>query len=198
MTGNAAPPDVAARAVALGASQDEAELTAAIVAVQRVRPAVIVEIGCDRGGTLYAWRQVCPWVLGITTEDNGYASGGSGRLLVSHGAMVRTGDSHRPETRAWLVRTLLGQPVDVLVIDGDHSAAGVRADLADYGPLVRAGGLIMLHDIAPSNDPRGADVAGVWAGLWPQYQTGEIRLAASGYGWGLIRVRAGDRFDQEG
>ena len=35
-------------------------------------------------------------------------------------------------------------PLDVVLIDGDHTAHGVRADLANYGPMAR---LIAFHDI---------------------------------------------------
>jgi len=37
-------------------------------------------------------------------------------------------------------------PVDVLFIDGDHSYAGVTADIEAWVPHVRRGGLILFHD----------------------------------------------------
>ena len=120
---------------------------------------VVVEIGCDTGGTLFAWRQVADEVIGITLADNSYATGGQGMPLVSHGADVCIGDSHDPDTLASLVGMLNGRPIDALILDGDHSIAGIRADLADYGPLVRPGGLVLLHDIASDDDPR-AEVFG--------------------------------------
>jgi predicted O-methyltransferase YrrM len=39
-------------------------------------------------------------------------------------------------------------PVDILLIDGDHSYKGVKYDFEHWGSLVRAGGLILLHDSA--------------------------------------------------
>jgi predicted O-methyltransferase YrrM len=36
--------------------------------------------------------------------------------------------------------------LDVLFIDGDHSYAAVNSDLATYGPRVKRGGVILLHD----------------------------------------------------
>jgi cephalosporin hydroxylase len=205
---------VVATAMAAGASQEEWELGAALGLVRSLAPRVVVEIGCDRGGTLYAWRSCCERVYGITTEDNGYDSGGSGLPLVTHGAVVRIGDSHDPASRDWLLGELAipatmlaeavltrradGQPVtfrpaDVLVLDGDHSPEGVAADLADYGPLVRAGGLILLHDITPGTDPR-ARVHEIWPGLADTYQTTQIVNRDGGFGWGVIHVRAGDTF----
>ena len=191
---------VAAEALRLGASQDLTELADAIEMIEGLEPAVVCEIGCDRGGTLYAWRQVCPLVLGITTADNSYESGGSGQPLEPHGAVVHIGDSHDPASRAWLVDQLaccanpaVAHALDALVLDGDHQVDGLRADLADYGPLVRAGGLILIHDIGYTADPR-AQVWQIWPELARRYQTGEIRNPAGGYGWGVIEVTGEDEF----
>lgn len=40
--------------------------------------------------------------------------------------------------------------VDLLFIDGDHSYEGAKEDFYSYGPLVRSGGHIVLHDILDS------------------------------------------------
>jgi hypothetical protein len=214
-------------AMACGASQDPwelAEMLAAVRGVQARTPAPelqIVEIGCDRGGTLYAWRTVTEWVYGVTLADNSYESGGSGEHLDDHGAAVVIGDSHEAATRSALVRELRGgrwsctRPgitspcggcdgcrcdygdclwtIDVLVIDGDHSPEGVVRDLEMYGPLVAPGGLIALHDITETTDPR-SQVWRVWPGLAAAYDTAEIRNPDGGFGWGLITVGA-DGFD---
>jgi predicted O-methyltransferase YrrM len=37
-------------------------------------------------------------------------------------------------------------PLDVLFIDGDHSYTGCLADLENWGPKVKDGGLILCHD----------------------------------------------------
>jgi predicted O-methyltransferase YrrM len=52
--------------------------------------------------------------------------------------------------------------LDVLLIDGDHSKAGVLADL-EYARLVRPGGMILFHDIAPEKVPDGCNDAS-WPG----------------------------------
>lgn len=166
------------------ASQEPGELARALDLVGERRE-VIVEIGCDRGGTLWAWRQVCPTVLGITTADNSGQTGGSGDPLMAHGALVLVGDSHEPATYDWLVGVLDGRPVDLLVIDGDHSVAGVRADFAVYSPLVRDGGLVLLHDIDVVTDAR-AHVHEVWPGIAGDWPTSEIR---GRLGWGVVHVK---------
>lgn len=37
-------------------------------------------------------------------------------------------------------------PIDLLIIDGDHSPTGAMADLRDWSPMVRPGGRIVMHD----------------------------------------------------
>lgn len=144
------------------ASQRVDELAEAVAVVEAVSPQVVVEIGCDAGGTLWAWGQVAPTVFGITLEDNSAPTGGQCYDLDPHGATVLRGDSHDPASLAWLVEQLAGRPVDVLVIDGDHSYDGVRADFETFSPLVRAGGLVLVHDVLNPWDAR-VDVPRWWA-----------------------------------
>jgi cephalosporin hydroxylase len=151
-------------------------------------PSVVVEIGCDTGGTLFAWRQVCDEVIGITLADNSHGTGGQGLPLTSHGATVHVGDSHDLGTMQWLDGHLAGRRIDALVIDGDHTVEGLRTDLALYGPLVRPGGVVLLHDIASTDDPR-AEVWKLWPYLVERFQTSEIRSTDRPYGWGVIHVR---------
>jgi predicted O-methyltransferase YrrM len=49
--------------------------------------------------------------------------------------------------------------LDFLFLDADHSYAGVKFDYLHYGPLVRRGGLIALHDIL---DRPTSQVARLW------------------------------------
>lgn len=39
---------------------------------------------------------------------------------------------------------------DLLLVDGDHSYAAALGDLNRFSPLVRKGGLVMMHDVSPS------------------------------------------------
>jgi cephalosporin hydroxylase len=147
-----------------GASQRQNELAQALALVASIAPAVIVEIGCDAGGTLYCWRQLCDRVYGITLVDNSPATGGQQYPLTDHGAVVLRADSHDPLSVAWLIDQLDGCQVDVLHIDGDHSYDGVRADYEMYSPVVRPGGLVLFHDVLNVWDQR-VDVPRFWADL---------------------------------
>jgi cephalosporin hydroxylase len=169
------------------ASQAPDELGEALEVVAALDPRVIVEIGCDAGGTLYAWRQICDAVYGITLSDNSHDTGGSNMALADHGATVRFGDSHDLASLEWLTRQLEGRSVDALILDGDHTVDGVTRDLAMYAPFVRPGGLILLHDIAVTTDHR-AEVFKVWPELAGRWETSEIRSPIHAYGWGVIHV----------
>lgn len=178
---------IARAAAEVGASQNERELAEVLGLVIDAQPQVIVEIGCDRGGTLYAWRQVCDEVYGITLGVNADSGGAP---CEEHGAKVYYGDSHAEAARSWIDGQLAGRPVDVLVIDGDHMFPGVVCDVVMYAPLVRAGGLILMHDIVPEQYP-AVKVWRLWAQLKELYRTTEIRTC---YGWGIIHVAEGDDF----
>lgn len=123
-------------------------------------PRVIVEIGCDAGGTLYAWRAMFPAaaVFGVTLTDNGPHTGGQGFKRNDHGATVLEGDSRDRATLQRLKDQLGGRKADVLFIDGDHTRAGVLSDWLMYGPLVRDGGLTIFHDVANESTPEAMAV----------------------------------------
>jgi cephalosporin hydroxylase len=146
------------------ASQREEELAEMLGVVAALDPKVIVEVGCDAGGTLFCWRQLCDAVYGITLPDNTWPTGGQSLPRVDHGALVHVGDSHDPASKAWLDRQLGSRQVDVLFIDGDHSYAGVKTDYEMYSPLVRPGGLVLIHDVLNGADPR-VEVPRFWREL---------------------------------
>jgi FkbM family methyltransferase len=58
---------------------------------------------------------------------------------------------------------------DLLLIDGDHSGAGVRRDFELYGPMVRPGGLVLFDDY----DTRD----------WPEIKPAVDTLIAAADGW---------------
>ena len=131
-----------------GALQKPGELAGLLALLLDAAPQVVVEIGSDAGGTLWAWQQL-PSVRRIISVDLPGGEFSSGRELNTHGAELVLGDSHDPGTLAELVDLLGGDEVDFLLIDGDHTYEGVKADFEMYSPLVRDGGLVVLHDICP-------------------------------------------------
>ncbi len=49
-----------------------------------------------------------------------------------------------------------GEPIDLLWIDGDHSYEGVKYDLSAWKGLVRAGGIVAVHDYSHHETVRRA------------------------------------------
>jgi predicted O-methyltransferase YrrM len=59
----------------------------------------------------------------------------------------------RDSRQATEMKAALPAQLDVLFIDGDHTYEGVKADLANYAPMVKSGGRIILHDVCSAYDP---------------------------------------------
>lgn len=138
--------------IAHGALQKATELSTFLDMLDAaVHPEVVVEIGSDVGGTLWAWQQLptVRRVIGVSLPDGGFATG----LPLVTTAEVVHGDSHLSGTLDELATRLGGDPIDMLFIDGDHSYEGVRADVEMYVPLVRLGGIVALHDICHHPQP---------------------------------------------
>jgi predicted O-methyltransferase YrrM len=146
--------------------------------LQTEPPARVLEIGTASGGTLFLLTRVArPDALLISLDlRRGQFGGGypiwRGRLYRSFGRdaqrirLVR-GDSHSAHSSEQVRRLLGGEPLDLLFVDGDHSYEGVKQDVVDYGPLVRPGGIVALHDIVPGGPGKHGDPGGVPA-FWQE------------------------------
>ena len=161
-------------------------------------PRRVLEVGTLRGGMLYLLAQVAAPGAKVISVDLPYRGVGMGyprwraSLFQAFGWPDREvhlihGDSHARETIEVVRATLGGAPLDLLFIDGDHSYAGVARDFADYGGLVREGGIISMDGI----EPRGEISCGTdqfWRDLEREYTCEAIVEARkSGYGLGLLR-----------
>jgi predicted O-methyltransferase YrrM len=136
-----------------GALQKPGELAGFLALLTDLKPQVIVEIGCDAGGTLWAWQQLVPQPRKLIGVDLPKAAFSSGRELDTHGAEMVYGDSHADDTYVALVEALDDDPVDFLFIDGDHTYAGIKQDYETYVPLLADDGIVMLHDVCWHPEP---------------------------------------------
>lgn len=116
---------------------------------------VYLEIGSFLGGSLWHFGRSMATGAKLIAVDRPMAKHREGRELKAVSAHLRAegyepyvvlGDSHAPVTQKRVRQILDGRPVDVLVLDGDHTIAGVAADLADYETLVQPNGLVLFHD----------------------------------------------------
>jgi predicted O-methyltransferase YrrM len=171
-----------------GALQKEGELAGLLAILADAQPQIIVEIGCDAGGTLFAWRQLNPYrLIGIELPKAGFHSG---KPLNRFGAEVIIGDSHEQATFDALTGLLDGELVDFLFIDGDHTYEGVKRDFEMYSPLVRPDGLIVFHDICPHPGQPDVGVDMLWRQLGKGAVKDEIIVDPPTWGGvGVLRQR---------
>jgi hypothetical protein len=109
-----------------------------------------MEIGVYGGGT---FNHVSKFVKGKHIAVDIEAKPDRDKLLktkVSNFYSV-VGDSHSYNTLDRVKEILKGETVDVLFIDGDHTAEGVERDFQMYKHLVTDGGVILFHDIIKSD-----------------------------------------------
>ena len=185
------PVDIAREAILThNALQKGPELASFLALLEDLQPKVIVEIGADAGGTLWAWQQLSsnPRVIGIDMPSGPF--GGDKNVVKNfHGCEIIYADSHEPETFHELDRLLDGAPIDMLFIDGDHTFKGVSQDFAMYWPLVRPGGIVALHDICDHPDWPAVKVKAFWDTVeWNGRKEAIITPPSIWGGIGVLRV----------
>jgi cephalosporin hydroxylase len=163
------------------------------------RSRTVLEIGTDRGGTLFLFATVAEDDALLVSVDlplgpfgGGYAKR-RGRL---YRAFARRGqriellrqDSHAASTVEAVERILEGRHVDLLFIDGDHTYEGVAADFRLYSPFVCDGGSIVFHDIVPGAMEHVGGVPRFWQELKASEVVTEFVADwnQGGYGLGVL------------
>jgi predicted O-methyltransferase YrrM len=194
--------DLRIEAAPVVASQKLDELLPALERVQALSPRRVCEIGTSAGGTLYLLTRVSApdaLIVSIDLTIAPHTQSLRARLARPGQRLVSiAGDSHNEATASRL-RELLGHELlDVLFIDGDHSYDGVRADFELYSPLVRSGGIVLLHDVNEDyRTSRGLETPSIsgevprfWHELKGRHQTEELvaEPGQDGYGIGLVYV----------
>lgn len=125
------------------------------------RPQSVLEIGTAKGGSFYIWSRHLDRTNKLISLDLPDGRFGGGyveqkteifrEFAPSKKMDFIRADSHHSDTYEE-VSDLVDGGVDFLFIDGDHTYEGVKQDFEMYSELVREGGIIALHDIAPHPD----------------------------------------------
>ena len=120
--------------------------------LELAKPALAIEIGRAEGGSL---RRIAAHSAEVHSLDLVSPPAGLAELEHVH---FHTGDSHEllPSLLAELARA--GRNVDLVLVDGDHSADGVRRDLEDLLASPAVGrSLILIHDTTNEEVRAGVD-----------------------------------------
>lgn len=99
------------------------------------------------------------------------------RKRLGHEGHVIFDNSQRPSV---VERIAALGPFDVVMIDGDHSAEGVRLDWENYGPL---GKIVAFHDVGGYKRP---EVVSFWNKLRKSYTHETISVSDKGAGIGVL------------
>lgn len=137
----------------------------------------ILEIGVGNGGTSWAWTKLSSLKNLIVIDLPEGPWGGNRKEVLeqsfdsisSNAPHVQVkaiwGNSQNSECLEEVKKTLEGGKIDLLFIDGDHSYNGVKTDFLTYTPLVKPGGLVVLHDICVHPEETKCEVHKFWAEL---------------------------------
>lgn len=156
------------------ALHNHGEFTVLLTLLDQARPLRIIETGTWAGGSAWAFSRLTS-VKHIITIDPAPQPGAL-ELLAS--LPVRTTlfqvDSTTAAAQEYTRMALEGAMADVLFIDGGHEYRTARHDFEAYSPMVRPGGLIVLHDTQghPASDL--VQVPQLWAELRTTHQTTEL------------------------
>lgn len=124
-----------------GAAQDEWELGRLVDVIGgELAGRLVVEIGCDRGGTLWLWCELGAQVVAVTTHTR------ADRQFLSHGAMVVVGDSTDSDTRSVAEHAINGRDVAMVFVDGGHDYFTACQDIA-WAIQLCPNGIIVVHDV---------------------------------------------------
>jgi predicted O-methyltransferase YrrM len=159
-----------------GAMQKQDELQSLLDFLSGHSVETVLEIGTGRGGTLWMWSHMRGNKTVVSVDMPGGEFGGGPSdddkarienwIDPTQETVLVSGDSHSELILAEVTEVLAGREVDLLFIDGDHSYHGVKQDFEMYFPLVKRGGVIVLHDIADhSSTCPGCTVDRFWSEL---------------------------------
>jgi cephalosporin hydroxylase len=177
------------------------ELLELLKILKKEEPKFILEIGTAFGGTLFLFTRIASNDAQIISIDLPGGNFGGGyiktrmKLYNEFGMnnqkifLIRK-NSHKKETFEEVKEILSDSKLDFLFIDGDHTYEGIKRDFELYSPLVKKGGLIVLHDIVKC-EIKGCDVSIFWDEIKSKYKIIEI-IEDKNQNWaglGLIKVQ---------
>lgn len=124
-----------------GACQDDWELGRLVEVIGgELAGRLVVEIGSDRGGTLWLWRELGADVIAITLHTR------ADRQFRAHGAAVLEGDSTDPANRLRVEEFIDGRNVAMVFVDGGHDYETACSDIA-WALSIAPRGFVVVHDI---------------------------------------------------
>jgi cephalosporin hydroxylase len=132
--------------------QRKYEMQQMIRLARSVPHSTVMEVGADKGGSVYTWIKALQPERMIACEIRGTPYGQVfNRTFPLVDFCWMEGSSYDPSVVGRIRSWLRGHTIDILFLDGDKTA--FDRDFAAYVPLVTPGGYVFMHDIVPDLDP---------------------------------------------
>lgn len=132
-------------------AQAREEMMAVWPSIRELCARRVLEIGSKRGGWMFGMSPTfAPYAQLVMVDVHPMGAHSHALDLLraeEYDVTLHVAGSHRDETRDEVRALFGGQPVDVLHIDGDHATPSCLRDWELYSPLVRSGGLVIIHDL---------------------------------------------------
>lgn len=129
--------------------QRRGEMNAMHAEARRIAPAIVMEIGADKGGSVWAWCKALPTVhrvIACEIRGTPYSHLFEQAFPNIHFQWLPCGSQEAAKR--------VEPPIDVLFIDGDKSR--FYEDFELYLPLMNPKGIVFFHDIQDPVGPREA------------------------------------------
>jgi len=168
------------------AYQNEFELEMALIALKKIAPKVILEIGTAHGASLAAWAEITKPELVIALDPEDIP-----RTLDQKESFDRLAEEYDfkripyytrdPKAHDMLRKYLAGQKVDFMFIDGAHGFDDVKHDFYSYKEYMAPTGVVGFHDIYFSEGlvDAGSQVNWLWDRLKLRYEYDEFYYHSS-------------------
>lgn len=179
--------------------QVRSEILQLLKIIELRAPKYVLEIGTANGGTLFLFSRVSADNACMISLDLPLGPFGGGypawkrtfyKSFAKKEQTIRLirADSHEQATQEKVAAILQANKIDLLFIDGDHTYEGVKKDVEMYEPLVKDGGMIVLHDIVSQREEHGCGVDRYWNEIKgkKEYQEFVENPDQRGAGLGLI------------
>lgn len=160
--------------------------------LKKQNPKNIMEIGTNKGGTLFLFSKISDpeaKIISVDYQPTRTMQKWFERRVRLYRTFVKKGqslhlimaDSHKQETLKRIKNLLSREKLDFLFIDGDHGYNGVKADYRMYSQFVKKGGIIAFHDVSTA-----PGVIKFWAELKTQIPQAQEINHVNGWGIGII------------
>jgi predicted O-methyltransferase YrrM len=135
-----------------------------------LRPKRVLEIGCWDGGTMQVWLENAVSGATIVAVDLEHRNSDAYEdwRMPDTDLRLFTGSSYGEDGAAFIAAN---GPYDWILVDGDHSSHGVRADVRNCMAAANPGAIMLLHDITPGHGDPDCPCGDLFADLARDYKT---------------------------